>query len=102
MQLVYVISHAKEKYLKFYLGLPSEKESLETIVIFQHSEGSLHLYGPVHPVSYPGLTQDVLIRAHPLIKEVFGDIELFVPKSFGASVLIGTASAVLTFVYRHL
>ena len=85
MQFVYVIPHAKQKYLKFHLGFPSQKESLETVVIFQDSEGSFHLDRPVHPIPDPGLTQDVLIRAHPFVQKVFGDIKLFVPKGLGAS-----------------
>ena len=92
MQFVYVISHTKEQYLKFYPGFPSQKESLETVVIFQDSKGSFHLDRPVHPISDPGLTQDVLIGAHPFIQEVFGDIKLFVPKGLGAPVFIKAAA----------
>jgi len=75
MQLVNVIPQAKQQIFRANILLPTQQESPEAIILFQHTKSTLDLDRPVHAQQNAKWRRDVLIGFLAMLQECFGDLQ---------------------------
>ena len=59
MEFIDVVPHTQQKKLDFHIEFPIRQKSVNSIVMFQYTEGSFHLDGTIHTVADAGRAGDI-------------------------------------------
>ena len=100
VEFIDVVPHAQQKKLDFYFDFSAGQKSVETVVMFQHSEGSFDLDRTVHPIPDPLFTRNVFQGYRSFLNQYLRHIQLLF--FFGAgtfSAKMRASAAILTSVY---